>query len=61
MPTTSPGGGGGLTPKNLKSITVSQAENGYVLVMQEVNEYGFVTKVATSIDEANLLIGTYFA
>lgn len=45
---------------NPRFASISQVDNGYIINMGKVNEYGEMRKIATTFDEAMLLLATYF-
>lgn len=47
-------------PKNPKSATITEADNGFVISMQKVEEYGSHFAVAKSLEEIPDIIGSYF-
>ena len=46
---------------NPKSVVISVAENGFVLQLQKVTEYGQTYKVAKDVSEIPDIITAYFA
>jgi hypothetical protein len=46
--------------KNLKSAVVTPAQNGFVVQMQKVDEYGCEYAVAKTLDEVSPIFKGYF-
>lgn len=64
-----PTGNNSATPKgnglasiiNPKSVHIQKAQNGFVLQLQKVDEYGQDYSIAASIEDIGEIIKTYFA